>query len=63
MIRWNNDYNCGAHPAILQAFMDTNGESYGGYGMDEWCERAAVEIKKHLGGRMRISTSCWEALR
>lgn len=50
MIRWNNDYNCGAHPAILQAFMDTNGESYGGYGMDEWCERAAVEIKKHLGG-------------
>ena len=50
MIRWNNDYNCGAHPAILQAFMDTNGESYGGYGMDEWCERAAGEIKKHLGG-------------
>ena len=50
MIRWNNDYNCGAHPAILQAFMDTNGESYGGYGMDEWCERAAVEIKKYLGG-------------
>ena len=50
MIRWNNDYNCGAHPAILQAFMDTNGESYGGYGMDEWSERAAVEIKKHLGG-------------
>ena len=50
MIRWNNDYNCGAHPAILQAFMDTNGESYGGYGMDEGCERAAVEIKKHLGG-------------
>ena len=50
MIRWNNDYNHGAHPAILQAFMDTNKESYAGYGLDEWCERAAGEIKKHLGG-------------
>ncbi len=48
MIRFNNDYNHGAHPAILEALTQTNGESYGGYGLDEWCEKAAAEIKKHL---------------
>ena len=45
MIRFNNDYNCGAHPQILQALMDTNTESYGGYGVDPWCEKAEIEIK------------------
>ena len=50
MIRWNNDYNHGAHPAILKALQDTNGSSYGGYGLDEWCAKAAQDIKAHLGG-------------
>ena len=50
MIRWNNDYNHGAHPAVLQALSDTNNNSYGGYGLDEYCEAAALEIKKYLGG-------------
>lgn len=50
MIRWNNDYSRGAHPAILEALERANGQSYGGYGLDEWCEKAAAEIKKHLGG-------------
>lgn len=49
MIRWNNDYNHGAHPEILKAFLETNENSYGGYGIDQWCEMAAAEIKKHLG--------------
>lgn len=48
MIRFNNDYNHGAHPAILEALMQTNEESYGGYGKDVWCERAEAEIKKYL---------------
>ena len=48
MIRFNNDYNHGAHPAILEALTQTNSESYGGYGLDEWCEKASAEIKKHL---------------
>ena len=48
MIRFNNDYSRGAHPAVLQALTDTNGESYGGYGLDPWCEKAADEIKEHL---------------
>lgn len=48
MIRFNNDYNHGAHPAILEALEKTNRESYGGYGQDEWCERASEEIKKYI---------------
>lgn len=48
MIRFNNDYNHGAHPSILAALENINGESYGGYGQDEWCEKAAEEIKKYL---------------
>lgn len=48
MIRFNNDYNHGAHPDILAALAATNEESYGGYGLDSWCEKAALEIKKYL---------------
>lgn len=48
MIRFNNDYNHGAHPEILRALEQTNDESYGGYGLDIWCEKASGEIKKYL---------------
>ncbi len=33
MIRFNNDYNHGAHPAILKALAATNDEAYEGYGL------------------------------
>ena len=49
MIRWNNDYHQGAHPNVLKALEETNKQSYGGYGIDEWCEKASAEIKAHLG--------------
>ena len=45
MIRFNNDYNCGAHPRVMKALATTNGESHGGYGLDEWCELAARRIR------------------
>lgn len=48
MIRFNNDYNHGAHPAILEMLGQINDKSYGGYGKDEWCEKAAQEIKKYM---------------
>lgn len=48
MIRFNNDYNRGAHPEILNALLKTNTESYEGYGCDSWCKRAEQEIKKYL---------------
>ena len=40
MIRFNNDYNHGAHPAILEALSHTNDTQFSGYGTDEWCEKA-----------------------
>lgn len=49
VIRFNNDYNRGAHPRILEALMAANGESHPGYGLDSWCERAAAAIREHLG--------------
>ena len=48
MLRFNNDYNHGAHPAILEALAATNSEAYAGYGLDPWCEAAAAEIVKYL---------------
>lgn len=46
MIRYNNDYNHGAHPAILQALAETNDTAYGGYGEDEW---ALNVLRRELG--------------
>lgn len=48
MIRFNNDYNRSAHPAVLAALAETAADSFPGYGMDPWCEKAADEIAKHL---------------
>ena len=48
MIRFNNDYNRSAHPAVLRALADTAGDSFAGYGTDSWCERAAEAIRRHL---------------
>lgn len=45
LIRFNNDYNRAAHPRVLRALSATNGESYGGYGQDAWCELAAERIR------------------
>ena len=62
MIRWNNDYNRGAHPAILQAFADTNEESFEGYGLDEWCAKAA-KCCAVRGGMCRMRWLCLRALK
>lgn len=44
MIRFNNDYNHGAHASILQALAQTNDTQYGGYGVDDWCDKAEKMI-------------------
>lgn len=49
MLRFNNDYNQGCHPAILKALEETNSCAFAGYGCDELCQRAKDEIKKYLG--------------
>ncbi len=45
MIRFNNDYSCGGHERIIKCLTDINDESFGGYGTDEWCEKAGEVIK------------------
>ena len=49
MIRFNNDYSRGAHPAVLEALARENELAFPGYGMDEWCQRAADLIRARAG--------------
>ena len=44
-IRFECDYANGGHPKVMQALMDTNGESCPGYGEDGHCRRAADMIR------------------
>ncbi len=46
MIRFNNDYSEGCHPAILERLVETNMEQTAGYGVDEYCMQAAERIKE-----------------
>lgn len=49
MISFENDYNVGAHPKILQELIKANQcSSYSGYGQDEYCARAKEKNKKSL---------------
>ena len=45
MLSFLNDYSEGAHPRVLQALNDTNLESTVGYGMDEYCGKAADRLR------------------
>ena len=46
MIRFNNDYNHAAHESIYAAMKADQANNFPGYGADEWCTKAAEEIKK-----------------
>ena len=46
MIRLECDYACGAHPAVLDKLVTTNGEHTPGYGVDEHCKHAARMLKE-----------------
>jgi len=46
MIRFNCDYNEGAHPRIMDALVNTNMVQTVGYGEDEYCYAAKEAIKK-----------------
>lgn len=45
MIYFNSDYTEGCHPAILERLAETNLEQTTGYGMDDYCARAAKKIR------------------
>ena len=46
MIRFECDYTTGAHPKILEALVNTNGEATPGYGVDLHCERARAMLRE-----------------
>lgn len=50
MILFTNDYNRGAHPAILEALSRENQNSFTGYGHDPWYDEARRLISAQLGG-------------
>ena len=49
MIDLSCDYNNGAHPAVLQRLIETNGELTSTYGLDVYSASAAERIKKACG--------------
>lgn len=46
MLSFENDYNTGAHSKILERLIDTNLETYSGYGNDDYCDSAVRKIKE-----------------
>ncbi|KXT73003.1 Low-specificity L-threonine aldolase [Streptococcus sp. DD10] len=44
MLHFENDYNEGVHPALLEALVATNEENLAGYGMDSYCQKATEKI-------------------
>lgn len=49
MYSFTNDYSEGAHPRIIEAFLNTNLQQNTGYGMDAHCAHAAELLKKECG--------------
>ena len=49
MIFLKNDYSMGAHPAVLEALVETNMNLSDGYGTDEYCSEAAAKIRTLIG--------------
>ncbi|MFM0854765.1 aminotransferase class I/II-fold pyridoxal phosphate-dependent enzyme [Streptococcus suis] len=50
MLHFENDYNKGAHPALLEALVASNQEGLSGYGTDSYTESAIEKI--------RLATDC-----
>lgn len=45
MLSFENDYNVGAHPKLLQRLAETNLEPQTGYGLDDFCAAAKEKIR------------------
>lgn len=46
MLHFENDYNEGVHPSLLEAIVKTNHEATPGYGQDNFCQSAKEKIKE-----------------
>lgn len=49
MITFENDYSCGAHPAVLARLLETNLVPQPGYGEDRYSESARTKIRAACG--------------
>ena len=49
MIRFNNDYSKGAHPAVLDALLHTNTQMFEAYGLDDPSREAADLLRAEAG--------------
>lgn len=49
MITFENDYSCGAHPAVLQRLLETNLVPQPGYGEDAYSDSARQKIRTACG--------------
>ena len=49
MLSFENDYNVGAHPKLLQRLAETNYEPQTGYGLDDFCATAKEKIRIACG--------------
>ena len=45
MITFENDYSCGAHPAVLKRLLETNLIPQPGYGFDSFSDSARQKIR------------------
>ncbi len=63
MLAFNNDYSHGAHPAVLQALVDTNMEPQPGYGTDAHTERASSLSARPVRPPMPTCFFWWAARR
>lgn len=46
MLHFENDYNKGAYPELLNALIETNDQGLSGYGTDSYCQQAADKIRE-----------------
>ncbi|HGI4598439.1 TPA: low specificity L-threonine aldolase [Streptococcus agalactiae] len=46
MLHFENDYNKGAHPELLNVLIETNDQGLSGYGTDSYCQQAADKIRE-----------------
>lgn len=56
MLSFESDYTEGAHPAILEKFIETNMDQQSGYGVDVYSESARKKIAKACGKKKLIFT-------
>lgn len=54
MLSFESDYTEGAHPKILEKFIQTNFEQLPGYGSDDYTKQAKKKLKRLVNYQMQM---------